>query len=305
MINKVLITGGAGFIGSHIADLALQKGMEVIIFDNISSGNTGNIPKGSEFIKGDICNYNWEKLLRRVDVVIHCAAFVSAPESFSKFKDCYDTNVKATWDLINASNDARIKKFIFCSSSAVYPESEVPNYENELPKPANPYGLTKLDIEHILAMFNQEYDFSYTALRYFNVFGPRQDVNSEYSAVIPIFITRALDNKDLIIYGSGKQRRDFIYVSDVANAVLTFAKNNINGVFNIGTNQDYSLIELANIILKNTKSNSKIVFADERLGDVMFSTADLKKQKDTGVWTPRITFDDGLQKTINYYTDNS
>ena len=131
------------------------------------------------------------------------------------------------------------------------------------------------------------------------------DPNSEYSAVIPIFITRALDQRDLIIYGSGKQRRDFIYVSDVANAVLTFAKNNINGVFNIGTNQDYSLIELANIILKNTKSNSKIVFDDERLGDVMFSTADLKKQNDIGGWAPKIAFDDGLQKTINYYSNNS
>jgi len=301
---NILITGGAGFIGSHVAKEAIKRGMNVVIIDNLSTGKKGNLPKNADFIIEDIRKCNWKKILQNIDIVFHAAAFVSAPESFDYFDECYDINVKATWELINACKANNIKKFIFSSSSAVYPEIDKPNTETDLPYPANPYGLTKLDVECLLEMFKKEYGFSYTALRYFNVYGPRQDKDSEYSAVIPIFINRALKNKYLIIYGTGKQRRDFVYVKDIANAVLSFANNDICGVFNVGTGKDINLIELADIIINKTDSSSILRFEDPRPGDVMFSTASLEKQKKNNVWQSKITIEEGLEKTIEFYRKN-
>lgn len=301
---NILVTGGAGFIGSHVVTEALKRSFKVTVIDNLSSGKKENIPNGTNFIKEDIRNCVWDKLLKSIDIVFHAAAFVSAPESFYYFNECYEVNVRATWKLLNACKANNIKKFIFSSSSAVYPETNIPNTEMDLPAPANPYGLTKLDVEYILQMLKQEFDFSYTALRYFNVYGPRQDKDSDYSAVIPIFINRAIKNEDLIIYGNGKQRRDFIYVNDVAKAVLTFATNDVCGVFNIGTSKDHNLLELADIIINKTNSSSTLRFEDPRPGDVMFSTASLEKQKEINVWQPKITFEEGLDKTIEFYRKN-
>ena len=301
---NILITGGAGFIGSHVAKEAIKRGMNVIIIDNLSTGKKGNLPKNADFIIEDIRNCDWNIILQNIDIVFHAAAFVSAPESFDYFDECYDINVKATWKLINACKTNNIKKFIFSSSSAVYPEIAKPNAEADLPDPANPYGLTKLDVEYLLEILKKEYGFSYTALRYFNVYGPRQDKNSDYSAVIPIFINRALKNEYLIIYGNGKQRRDFVYVKDVANAVLTFANNDVCGVFNVGTGKDINLIELAEIIINKTESSSIVSFEEPRPGDVMFSTASLEKQKKINVWQPKNTFEEGLEKTIEFYRRN-
>jgi UDP-glucose 4-epimerase len=298
---RILVTGGAGFIGSHVAREALLRGMDVTIVDNLSSGKINNIPDGVSFIKHDIRNIDWDDLLPGIDIVFHAAAFVSAPESFEFFNECFDVNVRGTWRLINACVKYKVKKFIFASSSAIYPESSLPNTENDLPNPANPYGLSKLNTEYLLEMLKTEYGFHYTALRFFNVFGPRQDVDSIYSAVIPIFITRAMQNKDLIIYGSGRQTRDFVFVKDVAEAILIFASNTIDGVFNLGTGLSYNLIELAEIILKETGSSSRIVYENPRPGDIMFSEASLEKQNKTGAWSPKIDFKDGLKETIDFY----
>jgi UDP-glucose 4-epimerase len=164
--------------------------------------------------------------------------------------------------------------------------------------------MTKLDVEFLLDMARREHGLGYTALRYFNVYGPRQDVNSDYSAVIPIFIKRAIQNVDLTVYGTGEQRRDFVYVEDVARAVMTFAVNDIAGVFNVGTGKDYSLLELADIILKKTGSKSKLKFEEVRPGDVNFSTASLGKQMKTKVWMPRVSFEDGIGRTIEFYRAN-
>lgn len=302
---NLLVTGGAGFIGSHVAAAALRDGHSVTIVDDLSSGTMTNVPESASFVEGRIQSCDWEELLRGIDTVFHAAAFVSAPESFDRLEDCYDTNVKASWRLIKACADGKVKRLVFCSSSAVYRKQEACNSETELPGPSTPYGLTKLDVEHLLAMARQEYGFSYAALRYFNVFGPRQDVNSDYSAVIPIFINRALRNTDLTIYGTGEQRRDFVYVTDVANAVLTFAQTDICGVFNVGSGTDYSISEIANMIIRHTASKSRICFEPSRPGDVMFSTASLLRQRETGVWEPIVSFEEGLELAIRFYRDNS
>lgn len=301
---NLLITGGAGFIGGHVAVEALNRGYSVTIVDDLSSGKSTNIPKGARFVKDDICSCKCEDILNEIDTVFHAAAFVSAPESFKYFEKCYDTNVKASWRLIKACVVKKVKKVVFSSSSAIYREEVVSNSENDLPGPSTPYGLTKLDVEHLLTMANQEYGLSYAALRYFNVFGPRQDLNSDYSAVIPIFIDRALKNTDFTIYGTGEQRRDFIYVTDVANAVLAFAQSDVSGIYNVGTGSDYSVLEIADIIIRKIKSNSRIRFEPARPGDLMFSTASLLRQREVGVWEPRITFEEGLEHTIRYYRDN-
>lgn len=301
---NLLVTGGAGFIGSHVAAAALKGGHSVTIVDDLSSGKVTNVPKDARFVKDNINSCNWEEILSDVDTIFHAAAFVSAPESFDYLEKCYDTNVKASWRLIKSCVGRKIKKLVFCSSSAIYKEQEAPSCEADLPGPSTPYGLTKLDVEHLLAIAKQEYGFSYAALRYFNVFGPRQDVNSDYSAVIPIFINRALRNADLTIYGTGEQRRDFIYVTDVAHAVLTFAQNDICGVFNVGTGRDYSVLETADIVVRKTASNSKIRFESARPGDVMFSTASLRRQREVGVWEPSVDFEQGLEQTISFYRDN-
>src|ERR1017187_770150 len=302
---NLLVTGGAGFIGSHVAAAALKGGHSVTIVDDLSSGKLANVPENARFVKDNVCFCNWEEILSDIDTVFHAAAFVSAPESFECLEHCYDTNVKASWRLIKACIAKKINKLVFCSSSAVYREEKAPNSEADLPGPSTPYGLTKLDVEHLLAMARQLHGFSYAALRYFNVFGPRQDVNSDYSAVIPIFIDRALRNTDLTIYGTGKQRRDFIYVTDVANAVLTFAQTDICGVFNVGAGTDYSISQIADIIIRHTASKSRIRFEPSRPGDVMFSTASLLRQREIGLWKPSISFEEGLELTIRFYRDNS
>jgi UDP-glucose 4-epimerase len=302
---NLLVTGGAGFIGSHVAAVALNRGHSVTIIDDLSSGKRGNVPEGAIFVKDNICSCNWEEMLGDIDTIFHAAAFVSAPESFAHLEKCYDTNVKASWRLIKACVSKRIRKLIFCSSSAIYREDEAPNRETDLPGPGTPYGLTKLDVEHLLAIAKHEYGLSYTALRYFNVFGPRQDLNSNYSAVIPIFINRALNNADLTIYGTGQQRRDFIYVADVANAVLTFARNDSIGAFNVGTGTDYSVLQMADIIIRKTTSSSRIRFEASRPGDVMFSTASLLKQRELGVWAPSVSVEQALDETIRFYQDKS
>lgn len=301
---ELLVTGGAGFIGSHVVNLALRGGHSVTIVDDLSSGKLTNIPPDARFINDDISSCNWDEILIGIDTVFHAAAFVSAPESLAYCEKCYDTNVIASWRLIKACLSKKIRKLVFCSSSAVYREEAVPNSETDLPGPSTPYGLTKLDVEHLLAIAKHEYGLSYTALRYFNVFGPRQDLKSDYSAVIPIFINRAFRNADLTIYGTGKQRRDFIYVADVANAVVTFAQNDVCGIFNVGTGTDCSVLEMADIIIRKTASSSRIRFEPARPGDVMFSTASLQRQREVGVWEPSVSCEQGLDKTIRFYRDN-
>ncbi len=301
---NLLITGGAGFIGSTLAQEAIKKKINIAIIDNLSSGKISNLPINVHFYNQDIRSCSWDSILQSIDIVFHAAAFVSAPDSFNKFDECYNINVFATWNLIRSCIKNNIKKLIFCSSSAIYPDSRLPSTELDFPNPSNPYGLSKLDVEYMLNIANKEFGLQFAALRYFNVYGPKQDKNSEYSAVIPIFINQALKNKPLIIYGTGEQSRDYVFVNDICDVILSFMNNNINGVFNVGSGKNHTLKELANLIIQKTNSKSEIIFETPRIGDVMHSIASINKIETYKLMKSRTNLIDGLERTIDFYKTN-
>ena len=303
--NKVLITGGAGFIGSNLVEELLKKNYEITVLDNFSTGHLSNI---SEFknkitiIKGDIRDYSLvEKHLIDKNIVFHLAAMVSVPESVKFPKECEDININATKNILNIclKNDI---KFIFASSAAVYGEDRTEIKTEDLPTiPISPYGWSKLKVEKLSEEYSKK-GLKYVCYRNFNVYGPKQDFNHPYSAVIPSFISKALNNQDLNIFGEGYQTRDFIYVKDIVGAMIVGAEEKICGVFNLGCNDIINLRDLATLIIKKTGSNSKIIYKPGREGDIMHSRASSDKIFNTIKWRSKYSFNDGLNYSLNYYT---
>ncbi len=222
MKGKVVVTGGAGFIGSHIVEEALHRGHEVVIVDDLSSGFRENIPFSSKvtFFQGSIQD---RALLKRAffgaETVFHLAALISVPESMKEKRKYMEVNTLGMVDVLEAAVEAGVKNVVFSSSAAVYGDNPIsPKVETLLPEPLSPYALNKLDGEYLLQMYSREYGLNAVALRYFNVFGPRQNPKSAYAAAVPIFFERALKNEPITIYGDGTQTRDFIYVKDIVQA---------------------------------------------------------------------------------------
>ena len=219
---KVLVTGGADFIGSHIAEHFLSEGHSVTILDNLATGYRANIPKHDNItcIEGDICHPAvGANALKGIDYVFHHAALVSVPLSCLKPVDAFRINTLGTLNILQASLDAGVKKVIIASSAAIYGNNPVlPKREDMISEPASPYAISKLDCEYLARMFYNDHGLCTTCLRYFNVYGPRQDPKSAYAAAIPIFLSRARGGEDLVIYGDGGQTRDFVHVSDVVRA---------------------------------------------------------------------------------------
>lgn len=302
-MEKVLVTGGAGFIGSHLAGQLKDAGYRVVVIDNLSSGSSQNILPQIEFIHGDVRNEDlltW--VIKDVDYIFHLAALVSVQESFIDFKKCFDININGLLNILNAAVRYRVKKIVYSSSSAIYSEEPyLPKTENICPKPASPYALSKLDGEYLLDFYHKQYDLGYVALRYFNVFGSRQNYHSMYSAVVPIFITKALLNEDLIIYGDGLQTRDFIYVEDVVGANLLAMKTQVTDFFNVGTGVSITILDLARLVIELTASKSKIVFTDKKPGDLRYSQADISKIKEKLNWQPAYDFREALNRVIDWY----
>lgn len=277
---KVVVTGGAGFIGSHIVERWVNEGAEVHIIDNLRSGFLKNINglKNIVIHKGSVTDIELvDNVLKNTDYVHHLAAMVSVPESVNNPYECVDINVKGLLNILNASQKYKIKKVVFSSSAAVYGDlPDVPKSVHSLVKPKSPYGITKLDGEFYLNMYNEMYGLGAVSLRYFNVFGPKQNPKSQYAAAVPIFIERALQNKPLIIYGDGEQTRDFIFVKDVVEANYIAAVNSqINGTFNIALGKTTTINDLAKTIISETSSKSKIVHENERTGDIKHSYASI------------------------------
>jgi UDP-glucose 4-epimerase len=299
---KVLVTGGAGFIGSHIVEY-FQGKAEVRVLDNLRSGFTGNL-SGLEyqFIEGSIMDRATVRQgLRGVDFVFHLAAMVSVPESMQKPVECNEINAVATRTLLEEAASVGAKKLVFSSSAAIYGDNPtVPKLETMQPEPKSPYASSKLAGE-VYCKLSIGGGFSTTCLRYFNVFGPRQDPKSQYAAAVPIFIDRALKNEPITIFGDGEQTRDFIFVKDVVAANVFFAtQSNETGVFNVASGKRITVNELAKTICRLTGSRSEIHYAPERAGDVKHSLASIDKIRSAG-FIPAENLEDNLRATIEFF----
>ena len=300
---RILITGGAGFIGSHIAEYYQGKA-EIRILDNLRSGNMRNIRDlDVDFIRGDVRDrVKLARAMQGVDYVFHLAAMVSVPESMFKIAECVNINIHGLLNVLEEAAAAGVKKLCFSTSAAIYGDNPiVPKVESMIPEPKSPYAITKLDGEYYCNMFTREGRLQTACLRYFNVFGPRQDPKSAYAAAIPIFTAKAVANEDITIYGDGEQTRDFIYVKDIVEANVFMAMNDFTGVYNIAYGQKITINDLVQEILKATNSQSKVVHLDERPGDVKHSMAAVDKLKSTG-FVPQHTFAEGMKKTIEFFS---
>lgn len=305
---KLVITGGAGFIGSHIARLALTQGHHVTVIDDLSTGNRENLQDllsepGLHFLQDSILNLPiLEKALEGADYLLHLAARTSVPESLEKPEAYFETNILGTCHLLKIAHAQGVKGVVFSSSAAVYGEIEGQLATESLaPHPLSPYAVSKLDGEYLLNIFRRQQGMKAVSLRYFNVYGPRQNPRSAYAAAVPIFIERTLRHQDLVIYGDGQQTRDFIFVEDVAKANLAACLLDTSGIINIASGYSHSIQMLAETLIDITGSRSRIVYQDARPGDIQHSRADNQKMRALLKLSPPSSLKQNLEKTIAYY----
>jgi UDP-glucose 4-epimerase len=300
---RILVTGGAGFIGSHLVEYFHERA-EVRVLDNFRSGFRENLAGfRCELLVGSILDRDrLRQAMQGVDYVFHLAAMISVPESMLKPVDCNELNTTGTLMVLAAAAQAGVKKLIFSSSAAIYGDNPaIPKLETMAPEPKSPYAITKLDGEYYCQMFTAEGRLPTACLRYFNVFGPRQNPRSQYAAAVPIFIHQALRHEPITIHGDGEQTRDFIYVKDIVAANAYFATQSpATGVFNVANGQATRINDLAARIGRLTGSRSEIRHAPERSGDVKYSLAAIAKLRAAG-FIPGSNFNDGLQTTIEFY----
>ncbi len=300
----ILITGGAGFIGSHIVEHHQGRAREIRVLDNLRTGHRRNLA-GLEctFLEGSVTD---RALVRRavagVDFVYHLAALVSVPESMDKPGECVDINVHGLLNVLEEAAAAGVRKLVFASSAAVYGDNpSVPKLETMVPEPKSPYAITKLDGEYYLDMFRREGRLETAALRFFNVFGPRQDPQGAYAAAVPIFIEKALRGEPLTVFGDGGQTRDFIYVKDIVGALAFAAETpGVAGTFNAGYGRQMTINDLAGEIIRAAGSASRIEHGPVRAGDVRHSRASADKLLAAG-WTPQSTLEQGLARTLEWF----
>ena len=309
-MNRYLVTGGAGFIGSHIAEELVKRGDSVRIVDNFLTGKEENIASfldGIELIRGDIRDLKLcHEAVKDVDYVLHQAALPSVPRSVEDPLLTNAINIEGTLNVLLASRDASVKKVVFASSSSVYGDDEhLPKKEGLEGNPLSPYAVSKYAGEKYCQVFSEIYGLPTVSLRYFNVFGPRQDPFSQYAAVIPNFITRLLADKAPIIYGDGEQSRDFTYVANVVEANLQAALvPDVSGqVFNLGNGIRTTVNDLAKTLTELTEKIIEPVHEEERPGDVRHSFADISKAEALLDYTPRVSLKDGLLRTIEWFRD--
>ena len=301
---KILVTGGAGFIGSHIVEMYQGRAEEIRVLDNLRTGYRHNLNGLTHtFIEGSVTD---RELVRNavegVDYIFHLAALVSVPESMEKPGECVDINVRGLLNVLEEASAAGVKKLVFASSAAVYGDNPtVPKIESMTPEPKSPYAITKLDGEYYLGMFQREGKLETAAIRFFNVFGPRQDPKGVYAAAVPIFIEKAVQHEDITVYGDGEQTRDFIYVKDIAGA-LSFAVETpgVTGVFNAGYGGQISINDLAERIISSASSSSRVIHGEERAGDVKHSRASAEKLRAAG-WNPQHSLEEGLSATYQFF----
>ncbi|MCX5680026.1 MAG: SDR family oxidoreductase [Candidatus Omnitrophica bacterium] len=305
---KYLVTGGAGFIGSNIVEELVRRKASVRVLDSLITGNLNNIKpfrKDIDFIKGDIRDRRaLKRALKGVDYVIHQAALRSVPKSVDDPFTTNDINVFGTLNLLMESKKAGVKRVVYASSSSAYGDvKKFPQKETDLPKPISPYGVSKLAAENYCVTFARTYGLETVSLRYFNVFGPRQNPESKYSAVVPIFIFNMFNGKSPVVEWDGKQSRDFTYVGNVVEANLkACVVGGISGeVFNVACGSTTSIMDIVNDINKILKTDIKPVFAPKRSGDVRKTYANIDKMKRLLKITRLVNFGDGIKKTVEWF----
>jgi UDP-glucose 4-epimerase len=313
-MKKAIVTGGAGFIGSHLSRALYERGYKVIILDDLSTGKKENIESLlAQAENGDDVRFVNDsilktplllKLLSGVDYVFHLAAIASVPASIRDPFTSHIVNLTGTLNVLEAARTRQVKKVIYFSSAAVYGDSPVlPQHEGMLPLPLSPYAVTKLGGEYYCEVYKKAYRMETVSLRYFNVYGPRQDPNSQYAAAIPKFIMKALNGEAPVIYGDGEQTRDFIFVRDAAAAAITAAETAASGVYNIGMGQTATINETVRLVLDITGKDLKPVYENARPGDIVHSLADTSKLKALG-FKPGYNLEKGLKETIGFFSES-
>ena len=303
-MSRYLVTGGAGFIGSHVVERLTARGDAVRVVDDLSTGHRDNIERcaGVEIIEADLADPGVaEQAAAEMDVVIHLAAIPSVPRSVREPQRTHRANVDATHRLLVAARDAAVTRVVFASSSAVYGESPtLPKHEGMPTGPKSPYGLHKLIGERYASLFWQLYGLQTVSLRFFNVFGPRQSPASEYSGVISLFIAALLEGRQPTIYGDGAQTRDFTFVSDVVDGVLRAcgASGVAGRVLNLARGGRVSVNDLLASVCRVTTSTVEAVHGDARAGDVRDSQADISRARALLGFEPRVSVEDGLAQTV-------
>jgi len=302
---KFLVTGGAGFIGSNIVEELLKHGYSVRVIDNFATGKRENLKdfeKDIELIEGDIRSYHTvNHAMKRIDIVLHQAALPSVPRSINDPITSNEVNVMGTLNILDAAKNEGVRRIIYASSSSIYGDNpELPMHEGMLPNPLSPYAVSKLAGEKYCQVFSRLYGIETVILRYFNVFGPRQDPNSQYSAVIPKFIKLIANNQQPTIYGDGTQSRDFTYVSNVVEGNILAATKDIESglVMNCACNGQITLNELVTELNKMLNKNLEPIYTAHKLGDIKHSFANIDLITDKLHYTPLVNFKEGLKKTL-------
>jgi len=305
---RYLVTGGAGFIGSNTVDELVRRGHDVVVLDDLSSGkkeNLGGVRGKIEILQSSVTDLDrLQEACRGVDYVLHLGARTSVPRSVIDPLETNRVNVDGTLNVLVAARDAKVKRVVFAGSSSVYGETPtLPKRENMPPSPISPYGLSKLAGEMYGQVFQRCYGLEFVSLRYFNVFGPRQDPGSAYSGVLSLFNAAVLDGTQPTVYGDGEQSRDFTYVGNVveANLLACEAKRAAGLAINIGTGSRYTLNQTLALLEKITGRPAKAKYAPPREGDIRDSQADISLAKNVLGYNPRVGFEEGLKHTWDWF----
>jgi len=307
---KYLVTGAAGFIGSHIAAALASQGDGVRCIDNLATGNRVNLEAISgdvEFIEADINDADAIRgACRGIEIVFHEAAIPSVPKSVIDPLSSHQANINGTMSLLLACKEAKVRRVVYAASSSAYGETPtLPKREDMLPAPISPYAVQKYCGELYLSSFTRVYGLETVSLRYFNVFGPRQDPTSQYSGVLAKFITAMLDGKSPVVYGNGEQSRDFTYIDNVVRGNLLAASAPAAAVsgrmFNLATSRRITLNEVIAILRKLTGYTGDVQYASERTGDIKHSLADISAARQALGYEPQVAFEEGLARTVEWY----
>lgn len=302
MKDRVVVTGGAGFIGSHLVDRLISMDYDVLVVDNLLSGSEDNVNKGAEFLKKDICDEDLDSVLKKYspDFIFHLAAQIDVRKSLAKPLWDEGINIRGTLNLLEVATKVKIKKIIFSSTGgAIYGKAKLAD-EDLLPKPLSPYGVAKLTCEHYLRVYSQWKNVPFTALRYGNVYGPRQDPFGE-AGVVAIFCNQLISGEIPVLYGYGSMIRDYIYVLDVVEANILSMNRGDGCIFNIGTGKPTTVRELFSILKEISGKNTEPELAEARDGEISEIYLNCKKAIDELGWESKMNLKQGLQETFKWF----